>query len=326
MPQPKRSGIVRFLDQNKHQMDRIPWSWSEDSIPTTRQQKNSMLRDFWGLVLGVSAVVFTITSSLPYPAEASTTKNTYEWDLLNGSVTLTDPIHLTFYDRNTKSLQSISFTKPEIVGAGSGGAVFAFDPTSVEQRDWLLKISWEGTTKTVQRECATLQLLEDRKVQAAERCLGTFQYPGDTKESRTMILVSPFMRDAVANVADIDNPAAKIVAVDQIARTLVQMLAANIVTIDVQPLISKTTGQTIFIDMTEAQVLLSSQHRSSLEETLISSFVSEMVALIPDTYWETAKISILDELDLVASRSGEVDLSHSLRSLLENQTPFLAEQ
>jgi len=264
----------------------------------------------------------------------------YHWDLLNGSIQLNEPIRLQFRDRQSGEERSVSLTKPQIVGAGSGGAVLAFDQqtrdVSLEgglfsQRDLLLKISWEGTAKTVQRECDTLQLLEDRHVETAERCLGSFPYyytdatmtQQDTKP-RTMILVAPYMRDAVASVAEVDTEAARMNAVVQIARTLVQMLTANVITIDVQPLISKATGQTIFIDMTEAQVLSSSQgsEYSFLDQTLISSFTSEMVALIPENYWKVAKTAILDEIDHQRKLHGG-EFSERVQAVLEDQTSFL---
>lgn len=314
----------------------------------------------WVLSFGVAVTVFSLASAA-HAAAATTTNDdsskNYHWDLLNGSVTLTEPIQLKFRDRSTGTERSVTLIKPQIVGAGSGGAVFAFDhddrppqqeattttttTTTIrsavdtgppfQEQDLLLKISWEGTSKTVQRECATLQLLEDRKVHAAERCLGTFDYhsrgnkKGEEEDSapRTMILVGPYVRDAVASLAEIENEAARIAAVDQIARTLVQMLAANVITIDVQPLISKTTGRTIFIDMTEAQVLSSKvgSEYSFLDQTLISSFTSEMVALVPEDYWKVAKKSILDELQQMKNRGTAI--SQQARSVLEEQTPFL---
>jgi hypothetical protein len=334
----------------------------EDGInPTLLYEKllSSSVRTL--LLAGMAATVFHLVPITAAAHAADLTndnnQNYHQWDLLNGSVVLTEPIHLKFRDRTTGTDRSVALTKPQIVGAGGGGAVFSFldDPQasssstsssgSFQERDMLLKISWEGTAKTVQRECKTLQLLEDRNVQSAERCLGTFDYDygGDTtstkeKEAaptaaplppRTMILVAPYMRDAVASVAEIDNEAARIVAVHQIARTLVQMLAANVITIDVQPLISRTTGQTIFIDMTEAQVLSSPSvggggaDYSFLDQTLISSFTSEMVALIPKDYWKIAKTAILDEMEQMKNRGTE--LSKPAWLVLQDQTPFLVD-
>ena len=256
-----------------------------------------------------------------------------EWELINGPVTLPDPLSLSFRDRTTGQVQSMTLTHPRIIGAGSGGAVFAFEEDNV--KNVLLKVSWPTTSKTVQRECSTLQLLEDAGVHAAERCLVALTYPDPTPptptkdpSSRSMIIVTPYMADAVASIDEVPTEQARLVAVDQVARTLVQMLAANIITIDVQPLISKTTGQTIFIDMTEAQVLSSSSSYSFLDQTLIASFISEMVTLIPETYWKVAQTSIQDELNRLEvaeePRANPPSAGSIARvaQLLHEQTPF----
>ena len=275
-----------------------------------------------------------------------------EWELINGPVTLPDPLSLSFRDRTTGQVQSMTLTHPHIIGAGSGGAVFAFEEDNV--KNVLLKVSWPTTSKTVQRECSTLQLLEDAGVHAAERCLAALTYPDPTPPTptkattrppttdppppRSMIIVTPYMADAVASIDEVPTEQARLVAVDQVARTLVQMLAANIITIDVQPLISKTTGRTIFIDMTEAQVLSSSSSSSTstssyysfLDQTLIASFISEMVTLIPEAYWKVAQTSIQDELNRLevaeeeprATPPSAGPIRARVAQLLHEQTPF----
>ena len=217
--------------------------------------------------------------------DGGTTKAT--WELMNGSVTLPDPLAL---DKATKELRN-----PQLIGVGGGGAVFTFDNT-----EQLIKVSWEGSAKSVERECKTLQLLEANHVDSAERCLATYSYTdssiGDaivssqstsTSRSRVMILVEPYVPNAVASIGELPTEAIKEKAVVQIARTLVQMLAANIITIDVQPLISPETGRVILIDMTEAQQ--PSPPYGFLDETLMTSFATETTALIPEQYMDAAR-------------------------------------
>jgi hypothetical protein len=259
------------------------------------------------------------------------TARAQEWELLNGPVTLPDPLHVSFRDRRTTQIHSMTLTHPHLIGAGSGGAVFAFDQDNDENnnnnnKDVLLKVSWPTTSKTVQRECATLQLLEDAGVQASERCWAILPYPEShpdaTLPPRSMIVVTPYMVDAVATIEDVPTESARLVAVDHVSRTLVQMLAAHIITIDVQPLISQSTGHTIFIDMTEAQVLSSSSSSSTsslLDQTLIASFVSEMVTLIPEAYWKVAQTSIHDEWTHLAKEGG---VRAHVAQVLQEQTPF----
>ena len=295
------------------------WTWTWTSPRWFRQPRKVAPAVHVNRALSSVALSLAVLLPLDFPAFA------YDWDLLNGKVTVEEPLNLRYRDRSTGKDISLQLHRPQIIGAGSGGAVVAFD-----DHDFLLKISWEGTAKTVRRECTTLQLLEDRGVEASEKCLAVLDYPNPNKEEepRSMILVVPYMRDAVASINDVATESARRRAVDQIARTLVQMLAANIITIDVQPLISRTTGQTIFIDMTEAQVLsniptsTSLASYSFLDQTLISSFASEMVALIPEAYWRIAKASTVDELQQIQERHGD-NVAQQLKTLLNDQTPFL---
>ncbi|CAB9500736.1 expressed unknown protein [Seminavis robusta] len=267
-------------------------------------------------------------------ATANSALATYDFDLLNGNVQLEE--------RTTLKLQSSSSSKeatvvvqlanPQLVGAGSGGAVFAFDDATVgvsksqssivlppPAKDLLVKISWETTTQAVQHECQILQLLEQERVSSTERCLGQFEYPRN--HDRTMILVHPYMRNAVASIEELPTETARRVAVDQVARTLVQMLLANVITIDVQPLLSDT--KVLFIDMTQAQVL--SRHDTlkytPVEQTLVSSFTKEMVALIPEPYWNIAQESVQDELQRQLQQRGTIP--PKILAVLEDQTPFL---
>lgn len=212
------------------------------------------------------------------------------------------------------STVSYTLTKPKLIGAGGGGAVFAFE-NSLK----LLKVSWNGSSKSVERECSTLQLLERNKVESSERCLGRYDYNnvgGDNH--RVMILAEPYVPDGVASVMEVDE-SKRDVAVEQIARTLVQMLAANIVTIDVQPLVSKETGRVIFIDMTEAQEL--KPPFTFLAKTLMSSFTTEMMALIPEQYMSTAANAAMQEINSLEA-SGIV-LSPEAMDVLRDQTSFI---
>jgi hypothetical protein len=94
---------------------------------------------------------------------------------------------------------------------------------------------------------------------------------------------------------------------------MVQMLAANVVTVDVQPLIYKQTGDVIFIDLTEAQEL--KPPLSFLDVALLSSFCTEMAALIPESLLPVASTALLDELKALEQR-GAFLLNESYEVLL----------
>lgn len=203
-----------------------------------------------------------------------------EWNLGNGMVQLEDPLMFP----KLKPLHGAKF-----LGSGGGGAVFSFQGSQT-----VVKISWLGSAASVERECAVLKTLENTSVQGVERCIDQTRYPNDSR--RVMIAMEPLMEDAVASVLDIDKDL-RPHAVECIVRTMVQMLAANVVTIDVQPLISRQTGDVFFIDLTEATEL--KPPLSFLERTLISSFCTEMAALIPEYLLPVASNALLDELKML---------------------------
>lgn len=77
--------------------------------------------------------------------------------------------------------------------------------------------------------------------------------------------------------------------------------------------------------MTEAQALSLEgiSEYSFLDQTLISSFISEMVALIPKKYWNDANRFMADELEQRKGQGNEVP--ERVRTVLEEQTLFLGE-
>jgi hypothetical protein len=91
---------------------------------------------------------------------------------------------------------------------------------------------------------------------------------------------------------------------------MVQLLSIGVVTVDVQPLISRTTGQVLLIDFTEARVLVEApasdaaatiaiaEDRDTMQP-LVSSFISEVMSLIPTPLQETpASDSLIQSLNV----------------------------
>lgn len=189
-----------------------------------------------------SAVLFTTLADPCYGT-------TQEFDFPNGHVRIDEPLVLTLPGHHHDTLRLVH---PALVGYGGGGSVFAFDNQDEQDTTTtppLIKVSWTASADSVRRECATLQYLESKGVTRAERCLGAVPYPhnddDNNDDERVMIAVTPYVTDAVASVGELDNTAEflQIKAVRQISQTLVQMLAHDIITIDVQPLISQNTGR-----------------------------------------------------------------------------------
>jgi len=250
------------------------------------------------LSTAVTAGVFALT------VPSSTLAAQFEWNLGNGVVRLEDTLAFP----NQKPLH-----RPRLLGSGGGGAVFSFDESNV-----VVKVSWTGSAESVERECSVLKTLENSKVEGVERCLGQARYLDDNR--RVMIAMEPLMEDAVASPMEVDK-ALRLHAVHCIVRTMVQMLAANVATVDVQPLISKQTGNVIFIDLTEAKEL--KPPLSFLDVALISSFCTEMAALIPDSLLPVASMALLDELHALEKRG--VMLSKEVCDALCAQ-PFASEE
>ena len=246
----------------------------------------------------LSSAFFIVTCATADPCHAQ------DFDFPNGRVQIDEPLIFTLKER------SLRLNHPVLVGYGGGGSVYSFDT----ERDLLVKISWTDSAKSVKRECDTLQYLQSKQVTATERCLGVQPYPYDTQ--RVMIAVTPYVRDAVASIGELANPDLQAKAVQQVAQTLVQMLIHNIVTIDVQPLISQTTGEVIFIDMTEALIL--HPPFSFLDQALVGSFCSEMIALIPEKWANVAAQTIKSEMEHWSTQS--MEMSDETREILLGQT------
>jgi hypothetical protein len=227
------------------------------------------------------------------------------WQLGNGEVRLTDPLSLIIAQQQ----QNKPLREPRLLGSGGGGAVFSFADSNT-----VVKVSWLRSAASVEKECATLQFLELNSVQGVERCLGQVPYPDDPR--RVMIAMQPLVSDeTVSSLAEIDT-SLQPHAVHDIVRTLVQMLAAQVVTVDVQPLISKQTGNVLFIDMTEAQVL--SPPLSFLDKALVSSFCTEMLSLIPDRLLPMASKLVKEEIQSLELKG--IRLSSEVYDVLTSQT------
>ena len=280
-------------------------------VNATSSQTKNMFGDLPTVIatLVVSFGIVTFSPSSVYAATDMTT--TPQWDLMNGNVQLPNQLDLKLPGTSSSTSEKLVLSAPTLIGAGGGGAVFAFEDSSK-----LIKISWSKSTQSVLQECQTLQYLKTQQVTATEQCLATYDYPYD--KDRAMILVEPYVKDAVASVIEIDGGSkARINAVQQIIQTLVQMLAANTITIDVQPLINPTTGDVVFIDMTEAQILPNAPP-SFKEKAVITAFVSEMAALIPDEYSKEATKALIHQMQILSHQRGIV-LPNDIIDILESQ-------
>lgn len=240
-----------------------------------------------------------------------------EMTFANGPVRLDDPL---------RSFPDLDLRHPQYLGSGGGGAVFAYDraettaarspstgrstgsgPISGRDQAAVVKVSWVRSAASVSRECTVLNYMETQHVTGVERCRGQVPYPLDNR--RLMIAMEPVVDgDSVASISEIDERL-RPKAVQCIIRTLVQMLSAGVVTTDVQPLISKATGEVLFIDMTEAKIVFTSGDVIPfIDLALAQSFVSEMIGLIlsdsPDELIRIANLQLIQERQNIHEPSG----------------------
>jgi hypothetical protein len=233
---------------------------------------------------------------------------------------------------------AMTLVDPQFLGAGGGGAVFSYSiqdrwgattvGRGVERRmgggdsniiisddgssrtndinnKVVVKYSWIKSAESVRNECDVLRVMEQREIQGVERCLGVMNYGDDPR--RVVIALQPLMEDAVSSLGDMPSDAAASRAVSSLMKTMAQMLFEGIVTTDVQPLFSKTTGEVILIDMTEA-VILAGDPLTDIERALISEFCTEMINLIPERLLEIAAESFTTEMMDRIDRAGSYPL------------------
>lgn len=196
--------------------------------------------------------------------------------------------------------------------SGGSGAVFSFStlPTkngnalpSVEgvkkshtegnkSTNIAIKVSWKRSRASVENECKILKLMENSHVPHVEKCLGSPNLYTH-EDGRVVIALSPVMVSTMdgedsttSSIQNVNRGQAQNHAIKSVVETMVGMLGARIVTLDVQPLIYKDSGELLFIDFTEARHL--SDHLDSLDEAALVGFCTEMISLIPETSREMA--------------------------------------
>ena len=221
--------------------------------------------------------------------------------------------------------------------SGGSGAVFSFStiPTSSIQypsssfvnkqraneddTKIAIKVSWERSRSSVEKECNVLQTLES--VPHVERCLGKpIPYPY-SENGRTMIALSPVissstLSDSVtSSLTKVTPGQAQLNCVRSIVQTLVGMLKLGVYTVDVQPLINVNTGETIFIDFTEANYF--SNPLTPSDEAALVGFCGEMIALVPDSLRGVAVEYLRSELVSGLSRSN-TPLPENVIDILES--------
>lgn len=215
--------------------------------------------------------------------------STMNYEFGNGPVQIDNPM----------KFQGMTLVEPKFLGAGGGGSVYTCTNTKANTNrniNVVVKISWSRSADSVRNECDVLRVMERQRVTGVERCLGSMEYKYDPR--RAVIAMEPFVDDndgdVTASLGEL-SPEIALQSVIRLTKTMAQMLAANVVTTDIQPLISKSTGEVVLIDMTEATVLKPGRI-SEIDKVLINAFCTEIIGMIPESLLDEASKSFLTEL------------------------------
>jgi hypothetical protein len=230
--------------------------------------------------VGTEIDSIALQSGVVTPNPSSSVKEQV-WHLPNGDVALSQTL---------SNFKAFSLKNPVLLGSGGGGAVFSTDAHDGSNKKVAIKVSWVRSADSVKRECEIMRKLEENNTRNVERCLGLEPYAEDTR--RIVVALEPVVNNPTAIIIG-ETPEVQKKVVQAIIRTMVDMLVANVVTSDVQILIEKDTGSTLFIDMTEANEM--SFPPSFLDLALAAGFINEIVSLIPDSMGSVASQTLLDE-------------------------------
>lgn len=184
-------------------------------------------------------------------------------------------------------------------------------------KDVAIKVSWKRSRDSVENECSILKEMEKYKVPHVEKCLSRSNNPYPFAEGRVMIALMPVISSSDGITSSINNvkpgqPQRN--AIKSTVETMIGMLKAGIYTLDIQPLINIETGETTFIDFTEAKQLSS----LSDDESALVGFCSEMFVLIPDSLKEVAEDYLRTELNLLKNRERGTLLPENILDIVES--------
>ena len=232
----------------------------------------------------------------------------HTWQLPNGKLALPDRF----------TCGSSRLSQPVLAGSGSSGAVFSAAADRRPDR-LVVKVSWPGAAASaVSNEAAALRRLAAAGVShGVELIVDSCEYePG-----RPMLVLSPFIGDAVSDINAISAGPPQRTAVATLAQVLVDLTRAGVCNVDVQILAERSSGRLTLIDLTEAR-LIGPQPPSFTEEAACRGFIAEVVALVPEAEADAFGAAVnraLRDGGGVGSASGGGPVADALLSILQEQ-------
>ena len=136
-----------------------------------------------------------------------------------------------------------------------------------------------------------------------------------------MLVLSPFIGDAVSDINAISAGPPQRTAVATLAQVLVNLTRAGVCNVDVQILAERSSGRLTLIDLTEAR-LIGPQPPSFTEEAACRGFIAEVVALVPEAEADAFGAAVnraLRDGGGVGPASGGGPVADALLSILQEQ-------
>ena len=182
-------------------------------------------------------------------------------------------------------------------------------------KDIAIKVSWKRSRDSVENECGILKEMEKYKVPHVEKCLSRSDNTYPFAEGRVMIALIPVISSdgITSSINNVKSGQPQRNAIKSTVETMIGMLKAGIYTLDIQPLMNIETGETTFIDFTEAKQLSS----LSDDESALVGFCSEMFVLIPDSLKAVAEDYLRTELDLLKNSESTL-LPENIQDIVES--------
>ena len=172
----------------------------------------------------------------------------------------------------------------EMIGSGGSGTVFRGNVKGKEPV--VVKVSREASEKSVKREAAILIKLEQKHVSNVERFVDSCDM--DIGEGNKYFAgafrpyLNPPESSSIAAIKNDDSGLIKAKASQQLMRTVVEMVGANIALSDLQILIEPDTGKLLVIDLTEAETLHIEQGLSFHDKAAVASFFGEALGFVEE--------------------------------------------
>jgi len=233
------------------------------------------------------------------------------------------PFLLTSARIDSNCVDPLYLEGSRLIGAGGTGVVYAKDDD-----DKVIKVAvsnTEATLASLANECAILKYLASQGVENIEQCVCSFDVDEESKlnnkDKQWIVLAPLFPSPSISSFDAFDDTSARAAATRAIASSLVQIIASNVASGDVQFLADKQTGRLMLIDFSEARHF-NEPTPTFQDEALAKSFCSETVSLVASSDYNEFALGVVNGLSKLVAEHRHV--SSFVSSLFVEQLAPLA--